>query len=148
MLQSSLAIGVAAALAAGLLWGLVFVAPLLLSDYPATLLSFGRYFAFGLVTLPIAWWQRAALRRLTRADWWLATKLSIVMLAIYLGFILLVAFAPHLLAVPLAPGLAMTWGIPVGVLVILSAFILTGVYVRRANGEFDQLTREILEEVK
>ena len=60
------------------MWGLVFVAPLLLPDYPATLLSFGRYFAFGLVTLPIAWWQRKALRQLTRADWWLATKLSIV----------------------------------------------------------------------
>lgn len=73
-----LAVGVGAALGAGLMWGLVFVAPLLLPDYPATLLSFGRYFAFGLVTLPIAWWQRNALRQLTRADWALATKLSIV----------------------------------------------------------------------
>ncbi len=73
-----LAVGVGAALGAGLLWGLVFVAPLLLPDYPATLLSFGRYFAFGLVTLPIAWWQRDQLRRLTRPDWWLATRLSIV----------------------------------------------------------------------
>ena len=73
-----LTVGVGAALAAGLLWGLVFVVPLLLPEYPATLLSFGRYFAFGLVTLPIAWWQRRALRRLTRADWWLAARLSIV----------------------------------------------------------------------
>ena len=74
-----LTVGIGAALGAGLMWGLVFVAPLLLlPDYPATLLSFGRYFAFGLVTLPIAWWQRKALRQLTRADWWLATKLSIV----------------------------------------------------------------------
>lgn len=73
-----LTLGIGAALGAGLMWGLVFVAPLLLPDYPATLLSFGRYFAFGLVTLPIAWWQRKALRQLTRADWWLATKLSIV----------------------------------------------------------------------
>lgn len=73
-----LTLGISAALGAGLIWGLVFVAPLLLPDYPATLLSFGRYFAFGLVTLPIAWWQRAALRRLTRADWWLATRLSVI----------------------------------------------------------------------
>jgi len=71
-------VGVGAALAAGLLWGLVFVAPLLLPDYPATLLTFGRYLAFGLVTLPIAWWQREKLRKLTRADWWLATQLSVV----------------------------------------------------------------------
>lgn len=78
MTQNNLMVGVGAALAAGLVWGLVFVVPLLLPDYPATLLTFGRYLAFGLVTLPIAWWQREKLRRLTKADWWLATNLSIV----------------------------------------------------------------------
>lgn len=83
MTRQHLTIGIAAALAAGLLWGLVFVAPLLLPDYPAALLTFGRYFAFGLVTLPIAWWQRNALRQLTRADWWLALKLSLVGNVIY-----------------------------------------------------------------
>ena len=41
------------ALAAGLMWGLVFVVPLLLPDYPAALLSFGRYLAFGLIALPL-----------------------------------------------------------------------------------------------
>lgn len=78
MTQHNLTVGVAAALAAGLMWGLVFIAPLLLPDYPATLLTFGRYLAFGLVTLPIAWWQREKLRELQRADWWLATRLSLV----------------------------------------------------------------------
>ena len=78
MTQNNLIVGVAAALAAGLMWGLVFVAPLLLPDYPATLLTFGRYLAFGLVTVPIAWWQREKLRKLTRADWWLAARLSLV----------------------------------------------------------------------
>ena len=78
MTQNNLVVGVGAALSAGLMWGLVFVAPLLLPDYPATLLTFGRYFAFGLVTLPIAWWQRDNLRKLRRADWWLATRLSLV----------------------------------------------------------------------
>ncbi len=78
MTQNNLMVGVGAALAAGLMWGLVFVAPLLLPDYPATLLTFGRYLAFGLVTLPIAWWQREKLRKLTRADWWLAARLSLV----------------------------------------------------------------------
>jgi drug/metabolite transporter (DMT)-like permease len=78
MQKTSLTIGVFAALAAGLLWGLVFVAPLLLPNYPATLLTFGRYLAFGLVTLPIAWWFRVQLKQLTKNDWWIATKLSIV----------------------------------------------------------------------
>lgn len=63
------------ALAAGLLWGLVFVAPLLLPDYPAALQSVGRYLAFGLIALPLAWMDRAALRRLTRPDWIEAMKL-------------------------------------------------------------------------
>ena len=78
MNSNNLSVGIAAALGAGLLWGLVFVLPLWLPDYPAAMLTFGRYLAFGAVTLPIAWWQRAALRRLTRADWWLALKLSVV----------------------------------------------------------------------
>lgn len=66
------------ALAAGLMWGLVFVAPLLLPDYPAALLSFARYLAFGLIALPLAWLDRARLAKLTRADWIEALKLSMV----------------------------------------------------------------------
>lgn len=66
------------ALAAGLMWGLVFVGPLLLADYPAVMLSFGRYLAFGLIALVLAWFDRAALRQLTRADWVEALKLSVV----------------------------------------------------------------------
>jgi drug/metabolite transporter (DMT)-like permease len=70
--------GAAFALAAGLMWGLVFVAPLLLPEYPAALLSVARYLAFGLVALPMALfgWQRIA--ELTRADWIEALKLSLV----------------------------------------------------------------------
>lgn len=68
-------IGTLYALAAGLLWGLVFVAPLLLPEYPAALQSVGRYLAFGMIALPLAWIDRAALRRLTRPDWIEAMKL-------------------------------------------------------------------------
>ena len=71
-------IGTLYALAAGLLWGLVFIAPSLLSGYPAPLLSFARYLAFGLIALPIAWLDRAALAALSRADWIEALKLSLV----------------------------------------------------------------------
>ncbi len=78
MKTQNLTVGILAALGAGLLWGLVFVAPLLLPNYRPTLLTFGRYLAFGIVTLPIAWWFRAELKQLTKSDWWIATKLSIV----------------------------------------------------------------------
>ncbi|MFZ2989481.1 DMT family transporter [Ideonella sp.] len=66
------------ALAAGLMWGLVFIGPTLLADYPAALLTFGRYLAFGLIALPLGWLDRGALRLLSRADWIEALKLSAV----------------------------------------------------------------------
>jgi drug/metabolite transporter (DMT)-like permease len=66
------------ALAAGLMWGLVFVAPLLLPEYPPALLSVGRYLAFGLIALPLAWLDRARLRELSRADWIEAGKLALI----------------------------------------------------------------------
>lgn len=70
--------GILYAFAAGLMWGLVFVSPLLLPDYPAALLSVGRYLAFGLIALPLAWLDRRALRRLSRADWLEAAKLAAI----------------------------------------------------------------------
>jgi len=57
--------GILYALLAGLMWGLVFAVPLLLPDYPAPLQSVGRYLAFGLIALPIAWLDRANLRELS-----------------------------------------------------------------------------------
>ncbi len=71
-------IGTLFALAAGLVWGLVFVAPLMLPDYPALLLSCARYLAFGLIALPLAWLDRVRIAELTRADWIEAFKLGLV----------------------------------------------------------------------
>ena len=71
-------IGTLFALAAGLMWGLVFIAPTLLPDYPAALLSCARYLAFGLIALPLALLDRGVLRAFTRTDWIEALKLSAV----------------------------------------------------------------------
>lgn len=79
--------GIAFALAAGTLWGLVFIAPLLLPDYPAALLSVGRYLAFGLIALPLAWLDRRELAHLTRADWREALQLSLVGNVLYYLFL-------------------------------------------------------------
>src|SRR5215510_2386264 len=76
-----------------------------------------------------------------------AWALSAAMLAIYFGFIFIIAFAPKSLGTPIGSGI-MTVGIPLGLLVIISAFVLTGIYVRRANSEFDAITREIIEGAK
>lgn len=69
------------------------------------------------------------------------------MLVIYVGFILLIAFAPGWLGTPLHAGTSVTRGIPLGIGVIVISFILTGIYVWRANGEFDRLTKSVLNEV-
>lgn len=75
-----------------------------------------------------------------------AWLLSAVMLGLYVAFILMIAFDPKMLGVPLGPDTVTTWGIPLGIGVIIAAFVLTGIYVQRANGEFDRLNQEILSE--
>jgi uncharacterized membrane protein (DUF485 family) len=75
----------------------------------------------------------------------LGLTLSVAMCVIYFGFILLVAFAPSFLGASLTGGVT-TVGIPIGILVILSAFGLTAFYVIRANGAYDTLTQQIIRE--
>lgn len=79
--------GVANALAAGLVWGLVFIAPVLLPEYPAAILSVARYLAFGLIALPLALADRTGLARLRPADWLEAARLSLVGNLVYYGFL-------------------------------------------------------------
>ena len=77
----------------------------------------------------------------------LAIGLSVVTLAIYLGFIFLVAFDKPLLASKVGGG-TMSLGIVLGLVVIVSAFLLTAIYVVRANGRFDDLTAQLVREYK
>lgn len=79
--------GVVFALVATMMWGLVFVAPLMLPDYPAALQAMGRYLAFGLLCLPLAWVDWRGLRQLQRADWWEALKLAAVGNLLYYLFL-------------------------------------------------------------
>lgn len=74
----TLARGLGYALAAGVMWGMVFVAPAVLFDYPPMVLSVGRYLAFGLIAMVLALGSWQALADLQRADWIEATKLSLV----------------------------------------------------------------------
>ena len=85
--RHALITGTLFALAAGLMWGLVFISPLLLPRYPAALQSFGRYLAFGLIALPLAWIDRARIGQLSRADWVEAGKLSLIGNIVYYLFL-------------------------------------------------------------
>ena len=76
--------------------------------------------------------------RRSRFGWWL----TIAMLVVYFGFILLVAFAKPFLFTKIGAGV-MTIGIPLGVGVIVFTVLITVLYVRRANSEYDALAEEI-----
>jgi drug/metabolite transporter (DMT)-like permease len=91
-------LGVLYALIAGLLWGLVFIVPLLLPNQSPALLSLGRYLAFGCVCVPLAAFQWQALKSLTARDWRWAFMLSVVGNFVYYGFL---AFAIQTLGNPL-----------------------------------------------
>ncbi|MDY7573628.1 DUF485 domain-containing protein [Actimicrobium sp. CCI2.3] len=69
-----------------------------------------------------------------------------LMLIVYYGFITLIAFDKELLGAKIGAGV-MTWGMPIGLFVIVFTVIITGIYVRRANDEFDTLTAAIRKEV-
>ncbi|MCW6511038.1 DUF485 domain-containing protein [Lichenifustis flavocetrariae] len=71
-----------------------------------------------------------------------AWTMSIVMVVVYLAFILLVAFAHDLMATTIGGG-PLSLGIVLGLAVIVFAFLLTGIYVVRANGRYDDLTRKL-----
>jgi len=72
--------------------------------------------------------------------------LTLAMLVVYYGFILLIAFEKDVLAARIGSGV-MTWGIPIGFGVIVFTILITAIYVRRANGEFDALSEKIKAEV-
>lgn len=75
---------------------------------------------------------RNLVRRRARFGW----TLSAVTVAIYFGYILLIAFRRDVLAAPLGDGVT-SLGLPVGLGVILAGIALTALYVHRANREFD-----------
>lgn len=75
------------------------------------------------------------LRALGAARWRVALTLTAAMIALYFGFIALIAFAKPLLGRLLAPGLSV--GIVLGALVIVCSWLLTWVYVRWANDHYD-----------
>jgi uncharacterized membrane protein (DUF485 family) len=81
----------------------------------------------------------ATLKAVSAARWRVAIVLTTAMMVVYFGFILLVAFNKPLLGTPLAGGLSI--GMLLGILVIVTAWVLTWVYVRWANTHYDASLR-------
>ena len=72
--------------------------------------------------------------------------LTMFMMVVYYGYIALIAFNKPFLAQPIGAGVT-SLGIPIGMGVIVFTIVITAIYVRRANSEFDDLTADILKDV-
>jgi len=81
------------------------------------------------------------LRKLDAARWRVAILLTAMMMFLYFGFILLIAYNKPLLATLIAPGLSV--GILSGALVIVAAWVLIWIYVRWANLHYDAAVEAI-----
>jgi uncharacterized membrane protein (DUF485 family) len=87
----------------------------------------------------------AAYRELVRKRSRLGWTLTALVLVVYYGYVLLIAFDKQFLAAKMGAGV-MTWGMPIGLFVIVFTVVVTGFYVRRANSTYDQLTEQIKRE--
>jgi len=85
--------------------------------------------------------SKTRLLRVSAARWRLSIILTTIMTLVYVGFILLIAFNKPLLATVLMPGLSL--GILLGVLVIITAWVLIVIYVKWANDHYDATVAEI-----
>ena len=79
--------------------------------------------------------SHSTLEAVSAARWRIAISLTIAMMAVYFGFILLVAFNKPLLGTRVAPGLSL--GVLLGALVIVVAWALTWIYIAWANAHYD-----------
>ena len=75
-----------------------------------------------------------------------AWTLAFIVLAMFYGFVLVVAFRPAILGRPIMQGSMVTIGVAVELFMFIFFWILTAVYVIRANGEFDELTAELIKD--
>ncbi len=81
-----------------------------------------------------------SLSDVARQRWRIGASLSALMVVIYFGFILLLAFNKDAVSVEIVPGLSV--GILLGALVIVATWGVTWLYVRWANTHLDaQVTR-------
>ncbi|QUS38073.1 DUF485 domain-containing protein [Tardiphaga alba] len=92
--------------------------------------------------------QNVLFRQLSRERSRFGFAMSAMMAVSYFAFIMVIAFRPSLLGLPLGTGTTTTWGVVVAVALIALGFILTAVYVARANSRFDQLKDKLLEDLR
>jgi len=75
----------------------------------------------------------------------LSWSLTILVFIAYYGFILAVAFDKTLFSVPIMSGMVTTWWVPIGIGIIVLTIVLTAIYVRKANNDYDRILKEIID---
>lgn len=76
-----------------------------------------------------------------------AVVLSLLVLVPFYVFMFLTSFAPALFMKTLSEGGVITIGWPIAALIVVGSWLLTGLYVWRANSDFDQLNKDVLQEI-
>lgn len=86
-------------------------------------------------------------QRMARSKSRLSWILSVLMFVVYVVFIGYIGIDPKAFGTPVSPGSVTTWGIYLGLFVIVFAVAITGLYVFKANGEYERITRRVIREV-
>lgn len=84
-------------------------------------------------------------KELVRKRQTISLTLTVIILSVYFGFILVIAFSKELLAIKI--GEHLTIGIPIGIGIIIFAWILTGIYTRWANTSYDASVRKLRNQI-
>lgn len=87
-------------------------------------------------------------QKMTKQKALLGWGFSAIILIMYVSYIWVIGDSPDTLRTPVSPGAITTWGIYVGIFVIVFSFITTGIYVRIANGKFDKMTQDVVKSVR
>lgn len=78
----------------------------------------------------------------------LSRLFTIITILMYFIYMVTLGINPELFATPVSAGSTTTWGIYLGLGVILVSILLTGIYVHKANGEFDVLTQKVVQDIQ
>ncbi|PZU88862.1 MAG: DUF485 domain-containing protein [Shinella sp.] len=71
--------------------------------------------------------------------------LSCIVLSVYIAFVAVAVFNPALFSMPISGGSSWALGLIGGFVIQMFAFLMTGIYTARANGEFDALAKDVKE---
>ena len=89
-----------------------------------------------------------AFRSMARQKAWLGWSFSAIVFAVYVAYIWVIGTSPQTLAAKVSSDGITTWGIWVGMFVIVFSFVITLVYVWLANGKFEEMTQKVVRETQ